>query len=84
MSKFNISERKACLLIGINRATLRYEKIRKDDEEIIRERIVTLASEFGRYGYRQITALLRSEGWSVNHKRVQRIWKQEGLKVPMK
>ncbi|KAB2832581.1 MAG: transposase, partial [Caedimonadaceae bacterium] len=84
MSKFNISERKACLLIGINRATQRYEKIRKDDEEIIRERIVTLASKFGRYGYRRITALLRSEGWSVNHKRVQRIWKQEGLKVPTK
>lgn len=72
------------MLIGINRATQRYEKIRKDDEEIIRERIVTLASKFGRYGYRRITALLRSEGWSVNHKRVQRIWKQEGLKVPTK
>lgn len=45
-------------------------------------RIVELASGYGRYGYRRITALLRSEGWLVNHKRVERIWRQEGLKVP--
>ena len=47
-------------------------------------RIVELASQFGRYGYRRITALLRREGWRVNHKRVERIWRQEGLKVPAK
>jgi len=46
------------------------------------ERIVTLATEYGRYGYRRITALLRNEGWRVNHKRVERIWRREGLKVP--
>lgn len=79
-----MSERKACLVIGIHRATQRYEKIKGDDEEIIRDRIITLASKFGRYGYRRITALLRSEGWCINHKRVQRIWRQEGLKVPHK
>jgi len=45
---------------------------------------VRLASKYGRYGYRRITALLRTEGWSVNHKRVQRIWREEGLKVPVK
>ena len=44
--------------------------------------IVTLASQYGRYGYRRITALLRREGWRVNHKRVERLWRQEGLKVP--
>ena len=44
-------------------------------------RIVSLASKFGRYGYRRITAMLRNEGWRVNHKRVERIWRQEGLKV---
>ncbi len=43
-----------------------------------------MASEYGRYGYRRITALLRAEGWWVNHKRVERIWRQEGLKVPAK
>jgi len=43
---------------------------------------VKLASRYGRYGYRRVTALLRAEGWEVNHKRVERIWRQEGLKVP--
>ena len=43
-----------------------------------------LASAYGRYGYRRITALLREEGWHVNHKRVERIWRREGLKVPVK
>jgi transposase InsO family protein len=47
-------------------------------------RIVELATEYGRYGYRRITALLRREGWRVNHKRVERIWRREGLKVPRK
>ena len=48
------------------------------------ERIVALACQYGRYGYRRITTLLRDEGWRVNHKRVERIWRQEGLKVPRK
>ena len=55
-----------------------------EDEEGLVERIVALASQFGRYGYRRITAMLRNEGWGVNHKRVERIWRQEGLKVPQK
>ena len=53
-----------------------------DDKERLTDRIVTLASQYGRYGYRRITALLRDEGWEVNHKRVERIWRREGLKVP--
>jgi hypothetical protein len=48
------------------------------------KRIIQLASDYGRYGYRRVTALLRGEGWPVNHKRVERLWRQEGLKVPMK
>jgi transposase InsO family protein len=55
-----------------------------EDEEQLVERIVALAVQFGRYGYRRITAMLRIEGWKVNHKRVERIWRQEGLKVPQK
>ena len=43
-----------------------------------------LASDYGRYGYRRVTALLRGEGWRVNHKRIERLWRQEGLKVPQK
>lgn len=49
---------------------------------MLTEHIVELASRYGRYGYRRITALLRNQGWRVNHKRVERIWRKEGLKVP--
>ena len=48
------------------------------------ERMIKLAEQYGRYGYRRITALLKNEGWRVNHKRVERIWRREGLKVPQK
>ena len=55
-----------------------------DDEPLLIKRIIELASEYGRYGYRRITELLRREGWKVNHKRVARLWRREGLKVPYK
>jgi len=55
-----------------------------EDEQVLTDEIVELASRFGRYGYRRITALLRHRGWDVNHKRVERIWRREGLKVPSK
>ena len=54
------------------------------DEPRLLKRIVELASDYGRYGYRRVTALLRREGWTVNHKRVERLWRQEDLKVPQK
>jgi transposase InsO family protein len=50
----------------------------------LREEIMSLASKYGRYSYRRITAMLRNDGWSVDHKRVERIWRLEGLKVPTK
>ena len=56
----------------------------KKDEESLTADIIRLASQYGRYGYRRITALLRVEGWKVNYKRVERIWRQEGLKVPQR
>jgi len=62
----------------------RYPKRRPDDEEQLRQAIVELSSKYGRYGYKRITALLRTDGWYVNHKRVERIWREEGLKVPKK
>ena len=55
-----------------------------DDESLLRTEVIRLARTYGRYGYRRITVLLRREGWQVNHKRVERIWRQEGLKVPQK
>lgn len=66
------------------RSTQRQEKKPRKDEPLLREQIVHLACQYGRYGYRRITALLRNDGWVVNHKRVERIWRQEGLKVPRK
>ena len=56
----------------------------RPDEDALTTAIIRLASQYGRYGYRRITALLRMEGWHVNHKRVERIWRREGLKVPAK
>jgi transposase InsO family protein len=55
-----------------------------DDESLLVSRIIELAEQYGRYGYRMITGLLRQEGWKVNHKRVERLWRREGLKVPKK
>jgi transposase InsO family protein len=64
------------------RSSQRYAPRRPDDEAALTLRLVALAKEYGRYGTPRITAMLRQEGWTVNHKRVERIWRQEGLKVP--
>ena len=81
-STLEVSERRACRVLCQSRSTQRYEPRVADDETRLTERVVALASEYGRYGYRRVTALLRAEGWRVNHKRVERIWRQEGLRVP--
>ena len=57
--------------------------MRKDEDRLV-ARMVELATQYGRYGYRRVTAMLTEEGWRVNHKRVERLWKREGLKVPSK
>ena len=84
MQRLEVSERKACKVLGLNRTTKRYRSKKKDDEVALHEAIVRLASKYGRYGYRRIAAMLKSEGWQVNHKRVERIWREEGLRVPKK
>ena len=84
MEKFNISERRACKALEQPRSTQRRKKVIKSDEELLRRSVVKLACDYGRYGYRRITALLNQDGWRVNHKRVERIWREEGLKVPKK
>ncbi len=78
------SERRACRVLGQARSTQRRVAKVKEDEEALREDVVKLARRFGRYGYRRVTKMLNAEGWGVNHKRVERIWGQEGLKVPKK
>jgi transposase InsO family protein len=79
-----VSERWACKVLGQCRATQRYNSSRDDEEEKLVARVIELATQYGRYGYRRITALLKREGFKVNHKRVERIWRREGLKVPQK
>ena len=79
-----VSQRRACRVLGQSRRTQRYRPRVRDDEEPLTARIVELAALYGRYGTPRITAMLRSEGWDVNHKRVERIWRQAGLKVPAK
>jgi transposase InsO family protein len=79
-----ISERRACQLANQPRGTQRYQPIQRDDEDLLTRAIIELASQYGRYGYRRITALLRSAGWHVGKDRVERIWRREGLKVPQK
>ena len=80
--RYGVSERRACRALGQPRTTQRYKPKRRIDEDAITARIIELACEYGRYGYRRITAMLRQEGWEINHKRVERIWGEEGLKVP--
>jgi len=81
---YGMSERHACRLLGQGRGTQRYSPTVRVEEDALTQAIVSLASEYGRYGYRRITALLRSAGWPVGKDRVQRIWRREGLKVPKK
>jgi putative transposase len=82
--KFGVSERFACRVLGQHRSTQRKVAKPRDDEAALTSDIIALAEQYGRYGYRRITALLRASGWVVNTKRIERIWGQEGLKVPQK
>jgi transposase InsO family protein len=81
--KNELPERRICRAMNISRSTIRYQAVRQADEEEITTRIIELASQYGRYGYRRITTILRPE-YRVNHKRVERIWREQGLKVPAK
>jgi transposase InsO family protein len=80
--KLGVSERTACRVLGQHRSTQRKVAQTVDDEAALTADIVELARRYGRYGYRRIAALLRHAGWQVNRKRVERIWRREGLKVP--
>jgi transposase InsO family protein len=80
----SVSERRACRVLGQSRATQRYLPQLRDDETPLTKRIIELAAVYGRYGTPRITRILGTEGWTVNHKRVERIWRREGLKVPQK
>lgn len=82
--ELDVSERRACRVLGQARAVQRHTPVVRDDEDRLTGRIIELAAVYGRYGTPRIGAMLRKEGWRVNHKRVERIWRREGLKVPKK
>lgn len=77
-----VSERRACKILGQPRRTQRYVAKQDDDEPALVKRMLELVAKHPRYGYRMIWGKLKLEGWHVNKKRIWRLWKQEGLKVP--
>ena len=79
-----VSERRACRVLGQPRSTQRREPYLPDDEPRLVKRMIELATQYGRYGYRTIWGILCLEGWKVNHKRIERLWRREGLKIPKK
>jgi putative transposase len=79
-----VSERRICRALGQHRSTQRRRPRGRLDEDRLVADMIELARQYGRYGYRRIAALLQDAGWLVNDKRVERLWRHEGLKVPMK
>ena len=77
-----MAERRACRLASQPRGTQRYRAQPREDEDALTQAVIAAASQYGRYGYRRITAVLRDDGWQVGKDRVERIWRREGLKVP--
>ena len=82
VEELGVPERRACRVLGQNRSVQRYELRISSFQTALTQRVIDLATQYGRYGYRRITELLKREGWPVSHRRVERIWRQEGLKVP--
>jgi len=95
--ELKVSERRACRVLGQNRSTQRHQPRGRADEDRLLADMIELVREYGRYGYRRIAALLRDAGWQINHcpagvcmhtlrgdKRIERLWRREGLKVPTK
>jgi transposase InsO family protein len=82
--EYKVSERRACRALNVNRNTYRYEAVELPDEDDMHKLIIYMATNFGRVGYRMITDMLKNQGVLINHKRVERIWREEGLKLPQK
>lgn len=80
--KFKVSERRACRLVGQHRSTNRYQPVASDFEQQLVAAMLKVADSHPRYGYRRVHAVLVSDGWSVNVKRVERLWRVHGLGVP--
>jgi putative transposase len=79
--RLGLSQRRACRLVGSARSAIRYQQRRRGEDEVLRSRLRELAAQRPRFGYRRLHALLRREGVGVNHKRVERLYREEGLAV---
>ncbi len=79
--KLATSERRTFQVIGLARSSLQYRPVSRDDDAL-RLALIRLAKHYGRYGCRRITELLRVDGWRVNHKKAERLWREEGLQLP--
>lgn len=84
IDRLDISERRACRIVGQNRSTQRRKPVMADTDRELRAWLVALARERPRFGYRRAHAIARKNGFRVNRKKVQRIWREEGLKVTHK
>lgn len=82
--ELGVSERRACRTLGQHWSTQRKVPQGRADEKRLTDDIIELADQYGRYGYRMVTGLLNNASWCVNHNRVERILRREGLKVPQK
>lgn len=83
-SSLGHAERRICRALHLSRSSVRYAAQPRADEAPLTGAIIELASQYGRYGYRRIHAMLQAQGWELSRSRVERIWKREGLKVPIK
>ena len=79
-----VSERRAGRVLAQSRSSQRRQRLVRDEEELLVSRMVQLATEYSRYGYRRSTGLLRAAGWPVNHKRLERLWRQGGAQSAAK
>ena len=80
--RLGLTERRACRITGQNRSTQRHHGPHLDRDDALRRRLREISREHPRRGYRKAWALLRGEGWEANRKRIQRLWREEGLRVP--
>jgi putative transposase len=85
VERFGLSERRACQITGQHRSTQRHQPGDDADRDVaLRERLRRLSAEHPRWGYRLAWGAVRAEGWAVNRKKIQRLWREEGLRVPQR
>ena len=84
IEEHKVTERRACRVLNVNRTAYRYVPVKLPDEDEMRTAVIETACNYGRVGYRMVTNMIRNRGIEINHKRVERIWREEGLKLPKK